>query len=367
MIRQVIASVSLAAAVAAQGIVAIPQTAQVGQFEASGFSIRPFADRQARVQLLFDESEVGSSSLTVDRIQLRYDGPIPRVGAPGPFTIPRVRVLIGATSVQSPTARFDTNLSQPLTAVFDGPLTLSPDPGFGAPHPFGVGGLSFSFVQPVPIVIPAGGHLVVEIRSEGHVAANLAHFMLDAVPGLGGPSDGTATNVGTGCSASAQASPATITTTGMHAPGGAHFIAGSGLGANANGFVLVGLSDQSSSGGALPLNLPGTNCSLYNSADFALPFVTDSNGDLLASDALALVAPADAALVGARLFEQLVTIVPTANFPFGLVFSDQRDITLGSFVTPGIGAWTISSAASANAAVGDEILAGAIVVELRTL
>lgn len=353
-------------ALAAQGYVYLPASLNLQNQEAVDYVIRPFMQQDCRAQFLFDALEVGATTLTIDQLALRYDGPIPRVGAPGPFTMQRLRIRVGATDVAAPCATFADNLSQPLVTVFDGPFTYSPDPGSQVPHPWGVGGMDFAFTAPATVTIQSGGHLVIELIVEGNLGGGLAHTILDAARGIGGPVDGTAITTGQGCAAAIGAPVATITSTGRHAPGAAHFVAGANLGANAPGFLLLGISDQFGAIGALPFGLPGTTCSLYNSAEFALPVGADSSGAVLAGPTTAISVPAIPTLLGAMLFEQFVTIVPGAN-PFDLVLSDQRAVTLGPWNAPSRGTWMISHGTDANSPVADAVDVLGLAIRLRTL
>ena len=354
-------------AVAAQNYAYLPASLNLQSQEAVDYVIRPFMQQDCRVQLLYDVTEAGAASMTIDNLALRYDGPIPRVGAPGPFTAQRLRINVGVTDVSAPSADFAGNLSQPLATVFDGPFTYSPDPGSQVPHPWGIGGMEFTFTTPATVTIPANGHLVIEFILEGNVGGGLAHTILDAARGIGGPVDGTALTLGFGCSAAVGAPAATITTLGKHAPGAAHFAEGANLGANAPGFLLLGISDSFGPIGALPFGLPGTNCSLYNSAEFPIPVVTDAGGAVLAGPGTAISVPANPGLLGAQLFEQFVTVVPGANAPFDLVMSDSRAITLGSWNGPSRGTWMISHGTNANSPYADAVEVAGIAMRLRTL
>ncbi len=366
-IHHVVALAASCAFATAQGFIHLPVTENLANAEGVNYTVRPLMQADCRAQFLYDAAETGTSTLTIDGLQLRYDGPIPAVGLSGPFTIQRLQILVGATSVATPGATFADNLSQPLVPVFDGPFTYTPDTGSQVPHPWGIGGLDFTFPIPVPIVIPSGGHLVIEMIIDGNVFGGASHTMLDAVRGIGGPVDGQVSNIGYGCSASAGAPAATITTTGVHAPGAAHFAAGTGLGANAPGFLLLGISDQFGAFGSLPVGLPGTNCTLYNSADFALPVGADATGAVIGGPATALVVPPIASLAGAALFEQFITLVPGANAPFDLVMSDQRTVTFGPWNAPSRGTWMISHGMSSTSPVADRVEVLGLAVRLHTL
>src|SRR5687767_1195240 len=120
----------LASAATAQGFLHLPASLSPATSELPNYALAPFAHGNSRVQMFFAASDVGASSFTANGRSLRWGGPLPQVGAPGPFGIQRLTLRIGATSVALPGATFAANLSQPLTTVLDGPWTYSPDPGF---------------------------------------------------------------------------------------------------------------------------------------------------------------------------------------------------------------------------------------------
>ncbi len=327
-----------------------PETAELGYW-----SDVPMMRQNARIQLFYDATEVGSSSLVATGIAFRYDGPIPKVGAPGPFTIQRLQILIGTTSVGLPGAHFDSNLSRSLSVALDQKWQFLPDPGSQTPDVWGgpQGTLSFPFRTPVVLQIPQGGMLVVELRVEGNDIGARTHALLDAVKTTGGPVDGTATSSGSGCQASATAQPATILTSGTHAPGAAHSIWGKNLGANSIVVTMVGASDQVGQLGPLPLTLPGTNCAFATSWDFFFVQLADAAGNLEENAVQSLLAvPPLATLNGATIFEQLIAIVPGANV-HNLVTSDKRTVMLGSITKPSKGVYAVSNGRRQDAAVAD--------------
>ena len=231
-----------AASLSAQNYAYLPATANPTG-ELSSYSLVPFMQPNARMQLFYDANEVASTGVA-NQVSLRFDGPIPQVGAPGPFTIQRLQIRVGVTTVATPGATFAANLSQPLTTAFDGPWTYYPDPGTAFPHPWGApnNSLAFPFTNPVPVSIPAGGLLVIELVMDGNNIAQFgfSHAIVDGVRTTGGPQNGTAANYGTGCSAGSGPT-ATIGTTGTLAPGAAFFWNGQNLGANAPVFAFLGL------------------------------------------------------------------------------------------------------------------------------
>src|SRR5678815_4214616 len=76
-----LAGVSLSA----QNYLELPITATPSG-ELPGYSIVPLMQPNARVQMFYDATEVGLLPFTADQLSLRFDGPIPQVGATGPFT-----------------------------------------------------------------------------------------------------------------------------------------------------------------------------------------------------------------------------------------------------------------------------------------
>src|SRR5712672_2928567 len=158
-----VAVAALAVTASAQNFAYLPASLSPNTNELPAYKVRPFMQANARVQMFFDATEAGSSSFIADHLSLRYDGPIPQVGAPGPFTIQRLQIRIGATAVALPGARFADNLSQPLTTVLDSAWSYLPDPGSAAPQPWGDPGnsLTFPFTAPATVNIPPNGWLVI--------------------------------------------------------------------------------------------------------------------------------------------------------------------------------------------------------------
>ncbi|MCA8968644.1 MAG: hypothetical protein KDC95_02630 [Planctomycetes bacterium] len=327
-----------------------PENAELGYW-----SDVPMMRPNARLQAFYDATEVGTNSMIMTGIALRYDGPIPQVGAPGPFTIQRLRISVGTTNVSLPGAHFDSNLTRPLTVALDQKWSFLPDAGSQTPDVWGGPGgtLTFPFKAPVVVQMPQGSMLVVEFRIEGNDIGARTHALLDAAKTSGGPQDGTATSSGTGCSVNATSNAATIQTSGIHAPGAAHSIWGKGLGSNAVVVTMIGGSDKTGTFGALPTTLPGTACRFYTSWDFFFVQLADAAGNLAeyASGSLVPVPP-DVNLNGVTLYEQLISVVPSAN-AHGLVTSDKRTVVLGTLSPPAKGIYAVSSSASADALVGD--------------
>jgi hypothetical protein len=357
-----------AASLSAQNYLELPATASPSA-ETPGYSLVPLMQPNARVQMFFDAAEVGSSSFTATELAWRYDGPVPQVGAPGPFTIARLQLKVGVTSVQTPAAQFGANLTQPLTTVFDGAWTYLPDNGSAAPHPWGGPGgtLTFPFTAPLPVTIGTGQWLVIDVTMEGNNIAmfGFAHAMLDGANTTGGFTNGTAVAYGQGCSASATAAPATAAATGLFGPGGAHVLGGSGLGANAFVLGAFGLSDTMSFV-PLPLTLPGTACTLLASPDVTFASVTDGNGTLSGASAFTLLLPPDPAISGVTVFEQLASLVPAAN-PWGIVLSNAVAVNLGTWAPPGRGTWLVAHDVDANAQYANMLKAFGFATRLRTL
>ncbi len=364
--RFVLAAALIPAPIAAQSFLHLPATSSPAQTELPAYSLEPFTRANARVQLFYDASEVGATSFFADGLDLRFDGPIPAVGAPGPFQIQRLTLRIGTSTVASPGATFAANLSSPLVTAFDGPVTYWPDQGSQSPAPWGGsnGSLSFAFVRPVPIAIPAGGWLVVEIAVLGNNLNGAAHAMLDADRGPGGPVDGFASSFGTGCATSTSAAPASIRTAGVHAPGVAHSITGQNLGANAPVAAALGASASVGPLGSLPLALPGTSCLIHTSWEGFLFGSADAGGAIAAGNpAFTVAVPPIPWFAGATYHAQLFSVVPGANPPFGLVLSDRRTVQLGSLNPRARGMYMVASTTSATAPFAD--FAGELVLAVR--
>lgn len=349
----------LASLAGAQSFLHLPASTSPNFVELSSYNLRPFMQTNSRVQMFFGATETGSSSFTASALSLRYDGPIPQVGAPGPFTVQRLRVHVGATSVAQPDASFGSNLTQPLTTVFDNTFSYLPDPGSAFPHPWAAPGnsLRIPFSTPINVTIPVGGFFVVDLQMEGNNIANFgfSHAIVDGFMASGGAVNGTAVNFGQGCGIDVNAPAATMTTTGTHAPGAAHFVSGQNLGANTLALAILSGSNTTSQVGALPWNLPTTSCNLYTDLDLNFVMFTDAQGAIAPNQQMgAISVPANPAFSGVTIYEQIVSLVPGAN-PFDLVLSDARAITLGSFTPPSIGVYTVSHGADANAAIADRV------------
>lgn len=360
------------ASLSAQTNLLLPATANPAG-ELSGFDDLglPFMSQNARVQMFFDATEVGAAGFVADELSLRYDGPIPAVGAPGPFSIARLQLRIGVTSVPMPGATFAANLTQPLTTVYDGPWSFLPDPGSGSPHPWGGPGntLRFPFASNVAIALPAGSWLAVELVVEGNniFSFGYAHAILDGTSTTGGITDGSATTLGQGCEAANGQAPAAISTFGTYAPGAAHHVNATGLGANTIAVCVFGVDSLQTGGIPLPLTLPGTNCTVYVDPIFMNPILTDAAGAITGvQPAATLSMPADTAFNGLTVYEQVLSLVPTAN-PWGFVLTNAAQVDLGSFVAPGRGTYTVSHDTNANALFANDVRTFGYAVRLRTL
>ena len=99
-----------AASLSAQTYAYLPATA-TPTGELSSYSLVPFMQPNARLQLFYDAAEVASTGIA-NQLSLRFDGPIPQVGAPGPFTISRLRIRLDTSSVAAPGAEFATNVTK---------------------------------------------------------------------------------------------------------------------------------------------------------------------------------------------------------------------------------------------------------------
>jgi hypothetical protein len=356
------------ASLTAQNYVTLPPTAAPAQ-ELGSYSQLPLMQPNARVQVFYDSVEVGIAPLLLDELALRYDGPIPQVGAPGPFTITRLQIKIGVTAIAAPQATFAANLTAPLTSVFDGPWTYLPDNGSAAPHPWGGPGgtLTFPFTTVVPIQVGPGEWLVIDIAVEGNNISSFgfAHAMLDGALTTGGLTNGTTASYGQGCSAVAAGPAATASVTGLFGPGAAHFVGGANLGANAPVLAVFGLSDTAAFV-PLPFTLPGTACTLLTSPDVTALTVANASGAVTGAAAVPLSLAANPAFSGIPLFEQLASLVATAN-PWGIVLSNAVAVSLGSWTPLGRGTYLVSHDADANAANGNAVRPFGYAARLRTL
>ena len=349
----------------AQSFLHLPATENTDSVELNKWNDVPLMRNDARVQVFYSAAETGSSAFTAQEISLRYDGPIPKIGAPGPFTIQRLRIRVGTSTVAQPDSVFATNLTQPLTTVFDSQVSYFPDPQAGIPEPWGgpQNTLTFVFDNPLPVTVPPNGWFVVELIAENNSNDGQTHALLDAFADASGWSDGLATSSGQGCPPGAGRSPARISTSGIHAPGAAHSIHGQNLGANAPVVAFIGGSDTVGSIGPLPFTLPGTTCNIYTSWDINRVTQADASGTVRAFDPGTMVpVPVDAAFNGVTIYEQLLSYVVQANPPWDFVLSDKRTVQLGSFFPPTKGVYTVSSN-DPNAAVADFV--GTIAYALR--
>ncbi len=359
MQRRLLPLLFLSATSAAQNYLYLPASTSPNVVESSSYNLRPFMQTNSRVQLFYSATEVGGSLFTANALSFRYDGPIPQVGAPGPFSVQRLRVHVGTTQIAQPTASFGANLSQALTTVHDAAFSYLPDPGSAFPHPWEVPNTSMRipFNAPLGVAIPAGGFFVVDVQMEGNNIANFgfSHAILDGFMATGGVANGTTSNFGQGCNAAIGAPAATISTTGTHAPGAAHFVSGQNLGASTIALLVLSGSNTTSQYGLLPFNLPTTNCNLYTETELSFVMFTDASGAIAPNAQMgAISVPADPAFAGVTIYEQFVSLVQSAN-PFGFVLSDARAITLGSFTAPSLGVYTVSHGADANAATADKV------------
>ncbi len=342
------ALVALSAPLMAQTTVDLPAGFSPTNAELSGFTLVPLMQSNARVQMFYRGAQAPAAPLTATALELRFDGPIPAVGSPGPFQVQRLQLRVGTTAIAQPGAVFANNLTTPLATVFDGPATYWPDQGSQVPAPWGGlnGGLHFAFSAPLPVTVAAGEWLVVEMIVESNNILGGAHAILDGETGPGGPADGGATNSGQGCAISAGAPTATASSTGTRAPGAAHTLTAQGLQPTAPALAAIGLSDSTSSFGPLPLPLPGSNCTILGSADLVLPAFTDLGGSLI----VPLPVPANPALNGVVLHEQAFAVAPGAN-PWNLVATDLHSVQLGAFTPPASDFYTVCHDSDAAAPV----------------
>ena len=350
-------------ALPAQGDVSLPATANPTS-ELPNFSLVPFMQPNARVQMFYDAAEVGDPAFVADRMSLRFDGPIPQVGAAGPFTITRLQIRIGVTDVTAPGMHFQSNLTTPTTTVFDGPVTYLPDSGSQSPGPWGGTSdtLSFPFTAPLPIVVNPGQWLVVDLQMEGNNIASFgfAHAIVDGIAATGGPTNGLTTTIGAGCSVTPSAPAASLVVDGLVAPGGTHFLKGQNLGANRLGAVIIGFSDQP---GGIPTG--PANCSLFTTPDVVAFLQYDGFGALPAMG-IPLSIPANPMFSGASLFEQLASVDYTLSYD-GIVMSNALQVTMGTFTMPDRGVYMVAHDLDANAELANTVKPFGFAVRFRTL
>jgi|JRYL01.1.fsa_nt_gb hypothetical protein len=352
----------------AQGPLLLPASTNLAQ-ELPNYELQPFASNDARVQMFYDATEVGASTFTATELSLRYDGPIPPVGSPGPFQIQQMEVLIGVSTVAMPGARFADNLTQPLTTVFSGSKTYYPDNGSSGPQAWGAtnDSLRYVFSSPVTVTIPTGGWLVVELRMRNNNFLGYAHTFLDGVATTGGPIDGSAATFGQGCAIAASAPAITIGTSGKRAPGAAHFVTGQNLGAGSATLVMFGLDTTQSPFGPLPFRLPGTQCDLLVSPDALVFAMANGNGELNnASLGNAFAVPADPVFGGLVVHQQLAVLAPGAN-SFGAAFSNAQSVTFGTLDPLGRGTVIATNEFAADAPVATQVRPFGYALRLGTL
>lgn len=351
------------------GFLYLPATLNPANRDLPRFSIEPFSSANARLQAFYDAKEVGRSSFVATELALRWDGPLPKVGAPGPFTIDRLRIRVGVSAVPFPGPAFDANLTTAPVVVFDGKHSYWPDQGVMGVGPWGgpKGTLRFPFKNPVKVTIPKGGWLVIEITTRNNsIVKAFAHTILDAATGTGGPTNGSAKSFGLGCAAGSGSGPAVVKTAGLHAPGASFSLHGDRLGPNAPVVAVLGASDKTSVFGPLPFRVPGTSCRIYTSWEAFVTMRADASGSISPNAPGSRIAvPSDKAFDGARVFAQLVSLVPGANAPWGLVFSDARAITLGRFSTPNHGFAVVADSTSAAAVAADHVRITGIAMRLK--
>ncbi|MFO1030965.1 MAG: hypothetical protein U1F60_07805 [Planctomycetota bacterium] len=347
----------------AQGTVALPATANPNS-ELPNFSLVPFMQPNARVQMFYDAAEVGGAPFVADRMSMRFDGPIPQVGAPGPFTIARLQVRVGVTDVLAPGMHFQSNLTAPTTTVFDGPVTYLPDSGSQSPGPWGGTNdtLSFPFSAPLAIAVNPGQWLVVELVMEGNNIASFgfAHAIVDGITATGGATNGTTTTIGAGCSVTPNAPAASLVVDGLVAPGGTHYLKGQNLGSNRFGAVIVGFSEVP---GGMPIGQAG--CNLFVTPDAIAFLGYDANGALPANG-IPLSIPANPAFSGVWLFEQLAS----ADFSLpddGIVMSNALQVTMGTFTMPDRGVYMVAHDLDDEAEYANMVKPFGFAVRFRTL
>lgn len=360
-------ALALAAAAGAQNFNHAPYSTNVAGNDLNATTTWPLGTSQCRVQFWYGAEELESTACTATGLSLRYDGPMPASGNPGPHAITRLRLRLGVSRITWPGAAFAANLTQPLQQVCDGPWSYRLDPGTAALTPFGDpnGSLSWTFAQPVALTLPPGSWLVVEFVVEGNLGAGMGHASLDAFAGSGDLTSGSASSRGSGCTVPGAPQAALINTFGNYAPGAAYALHGTNLGANAAVLTSISLSDQSGIG-PLPFPLPGTSCHLYTGCEVLQLRSCNAAGTLVGTlPGTWISVPADARFNGMRLFHQHLAVAFGAN-PFGIVPSNYREVVLGSAAAPLVRVWTAGNDVSASAEAASYVSVRAPALRLLT-
>jgi hypothetical protein len=327
----------------------------------------PFMVANCRLQVLYDEAELGgATTLLVNRIALRYDGP--SGAAVRAHRIDRLSARLGSSRVSSASAgsEFAANRTQPLTTVWSGPFDYLTDGSVvRGPEAFGgaQGALALPLAQPLAFAVPPGGALVFELDSEGNDNAGDAAWLdacIDPSNRLGAGFD---EKNGRGCPVGLLATSPALDVTGTFEPGGALHVSGAGFAPNAP--VAVAFT---SSVLASPLAFPSTNpiCWAYIDVGTTLSTMLSASGNDGRFRGEPLPVPKRPASAGAVLYVQAVTpVAPFTGNSFGLASSNYRTIHIGILRTPGVGAWTAAHAGDASAAVASNAFYGGLALLLQ--
>lgn len=333
----------------------------------------PLMVRDGRVQQYFAASEVGASLLTARQLELRFDGPSPACSSTT-FTMQRLSVRAGVTARKPDElgAAFADNVTAPLTTVvqlqaFQFPCDASSVPGpetFGGPN----GALRLPFAQPLPIAIPAGGGLVLELVTEGNANAGAANAFTDfAFDPNAFVNDGFTLLGGRGCPPAPNQNGTTLEVGGRFVPGGALSIGGAHYTPNSPVLTMMTLALFSQ-----PLSLPLTNpvCWVYvdpSTGPAVVALTSDANGALpLFADPGTVPIPRDPKLCGAVLYVQNAAPVAQSQInQFGVGTSNYRTIVVGCPPKPALQAFTAAHPASATAPVAAFTAPGALALRVQ--
>jgi hypothetical protein len=132
-------------------------------------------------------------------------------------------------------------------------------------------------------------------------------------------------------------------------------------------FAIYGLSDTTSSFGALPWTVPGGSCQLLTSIELSTLLFADANGAIADyTPGAALPIPADNAFAGMVLFEQLGAFAPGVNV-YGVALSSAQRVTLGALNPLGRGTYSVWHDTEATSPLANDVRAFGYGVRLRTL
>jgi hypothetical protein len=350
----------------------VPASRQPGATDLNSAMPCPLMGTSARLQQFLAAGEIGTASLLLGRVQLRFDGPAP-AGPARTHQIQQLSLRVGVTgrAVTELGADFDANLTQPLMPVLDRVAWQFPTDTVSQPGPeaFGGPGSSLSFQLPAPVLLslPAGGALAIELLVDGNSNQGLDAAFLDFQDDNGTTVlPGVAITNGNGCPARAGAPLARLTTQGLYAPGTA--IAFSGDDYPPNGPVVTFLTAHLL---AQRLAIPGSTptCWFYLDLTTGGPFllsIASATGAIAPGQPGTLLpVPRHPSFCGALLYAQ--NVAPTAGTPgnpLGIVTSNYRAISIGCTAAPAMQSWFAANPGSASAGIASFTSAGSLAMRL---